>query len=102
MVQKVNVKALYANNLSQSGLYPEARSAYASALRMHTYGTRPCASALVGVRSTYQSGLSDWYTGSRYVAQGAVGTALRFIKRGTAKILEYLHALESKGAPARA
>jgi len=86
MVQQVNAKALYANNLSQSGLYQEARSAYASALRKHTYGTQPCASALRSVRSTYQSGLTDWYTGSKYVVQGQITTALRFIKRGTAKI----------------
>jgi aspartate/methionine/tyrosine aminotransferase len=29
-------------------------------------------------------------------------TSMHDLKRGTAKILEYLHALESKGVPARA
>ena len=85
-VQKVNAKAMYANNLSQSGLFREARSAYASAVRMHTYGTRPCDSTLRGARSAYQSGLNDWYTGSRYAALGQITTAIRYLKRGTARV----------------
>jgi hypothetical protein len=85
-VQRANLKASYGNDLLADNLYGDAASAFASALRMVDNSTRPCASGLINVRSTYRSALIDWQAGARYFQRGSLSAGLRTYKRGTTKV----------------